>query len=205
MNIPTPSPSNHPPTEARVRRACLADVPAVRALGTEFYRRAKDPDGNLDEAQRAYLDGALARMWDEDYLRHIIADERASFVVADADGPFVGMALAIPKGEDGSTALLSRLCVLPAYREGRLARRLLRRCEVFLPAGVRRLETCAPLCDPLQVRFYEGRGFRRERQFKLGSGAGASEFLALVKSLERTPARRQTAPVRRLRIDYGLN
>jgi hypothetical protein len=71
MNIPTPSPSNHPPTEARVRRACLADVPAVRALGTEFYRRVKDPNGTLDEAQRAYLDGALARMWGEDYLRHI--------------------------------------------------------------------------------------------------------------------------------------
>lgn len=190
--------------ELKIRRASLQDLDGIRAFGHEFYRHGV-AQRESDKALHEYVDGVVARMWSEEYLRFVLQHESCSVVAAECGAEIAGMALAMPKAGDRKVAALSRLCLLAPYREGPVLQHLLAVCEQYLPRGVQRVESCVPQVDAAQLLFYESHGFQRRGVVELGERPHASLFVELSKPLRRErPAHEGATCVRVLR-EYGWN
>lgn len=190
--------------ELKIRRASLGDLDGIRAFGREFCRHS-EAQNESERAVHAYVDGVFARMWSEEYLRFIIQDKSCSLVVVESNCVVAGLALATPKVRDRDAATLSRLCLLPAYRERPVIQHLLSVCEECLPPSVKRVESCVRQSDSDQLFFYESQGFRRRGVVQIGQRPHVSLFVELSKLLRRDHLGPPAATSVRVLREHGWN
>lgn len=146
---------------ASIRRADLADAPAIRAVASESWHAACDdllgPE-TVAETVAAWYD--LAELREE-----IEAPEDHVFVATDAGGErartVVGFAHAGSDEETGD-ARLHRLYVVPGRWRSGIGRRLLERVETALEReGHDSLSLDVFAANEVGVSFYEATGFER--------------------------------------------
>ena len=160
-----------------IRHARAEDVISIRAVGYELSLLS----GASREASQDYLDCVFDRLWDVDYLSRIILDGGASVVVAESGSRVVGLAVAIPKPFNPSTAGLSRLCTRPAFRCASVRKRLLWACEDGLPQFVREVETLVPQDASEQIRFFKNAGYVSQGTVEMGNRAVSNTFVTMSK------------------------
>jgi ribosomal protein S18 acetylase RimI-like enzyme len=135
-----------------VRRATVADVDAVRAVGHAAWPATYGPlfgDG--------YVAAGLARWWSEEAVLRSITASRT--YLAERDGAAVGTATV---GELDGVPVLWKIYVRPDDQGGGVGSALLEAVLADLPAGRLRLEYVEG--NERAAAFYRSRGFRELRR-----------------------------------------
>jgi ribosomal protein S18 acetylase RimI-like enzyme len=127
---------------------------------------------------------AVAQEWHHpDRLRRQMSDPRVGFLLARTDtGALVGVAT-VKRSDDGATASLLRLYVLPDYQGQGIGSQLLNRSLAAFP-NAHRIELQVAAGNPAGLSFWTKRGFRAygHEEARIGDIT-----LALI-SMERTVA-----------------
>jgi ribosomal protein S18 acetylase RimI-like enzyme len=102
-------------------------------------------------------DAAESRTDDEDAIRSLVARDPAALLIAEVDGEPVGTLIV---GWDGWRGALYRLTVLPEWRRGGIARRLVGEAEERLREGGARRVAAMVISDHDQaVGFWSALGY----------------------------------------------
>ena len=158
-----------------IRPAEATDLPDLRLAMVELqeHERRLNPTTRLPGKQIA--DAYLTR------LRREVAEKHGAIFVAERDGVFAGFAVGwiverdhIPESADSNRfGYLSNICVMPAFRRQRVARRLLAALERhFASAGITRFRLFTLAANASTRAAYESAGFTATRYFMKSSWAG---------------------------------